>query len=81
MDHLYASTLNSTLRSSLFLSLSLSPSLPLLSLSFSLEAEIYIGPKTALVPRPYADAKLPGSSSFVSQISQICLLLTDNGNG
>lgn len=42
MDHLYASTLNSALRSSL--------SLPL-SLSLFLEAtEIYIGPKTALAP-------------------------------
>lgn len=42
MDHLYASTLNSALRSSLSLSL---------SLSLFLEAtEIYIGPKTALAP-------------------------------
>jgi len=40
MDHLYASTLNSALRSSL----SLSPSL------FLEATEIYIGPKTALAP-------------------------------
>lgn len=78
MDHLYASTLNSALRSSRSHSLLLSLSF---SLALSLEVtEIYIGPKTALAPsRPHADTKLPGSSSSVSQIPEICLLLMGNG--